>query len=80
MPIIFPTSLEHQTQNMAVWNREKTTRSTLQFADAEKGGQGKVGYPVGDEGRVEELLGAVENIGAEVTEKIRSLTSPTKRE
>lgn len=80
MPIIFPASLEHQTQNLPLWNREKTTKSTLQFADAEKGGQGKVGYPVEDEGRVEELLEAVENIGAEVTEKIRSLTSRAEKE
>jgi hypothetical protein len=80
MPIIFPASLEHQTQNLTVWNREKTTKSTLQFADAENGSQGKVGYPVEDEGRVEELLEAVENISTEVTGKIHALSNPTKRE
>lgn len=73
-PIVIPAGFEIQTESIAIWDEDRTTRSFLQFARS----QGvknvrSVEDVIESEKAAEEILGKVEKISAQVVESVSQI-------
>jgi hypothetical protein len=73
-PIVIPAGFEIQTESIAIWDEDRTTRSFLQFARSQGVKNVRtVEDVIESEKAAEEILGKVEKISAQVVESVSQI-------
>jgi hypothetical protein len=73
-PIIFPAGFEIQTESIAIWDEDRTTRSFLQFTRSQGAKNVRtVEDVIESEKAAEEILEKVEKISAQVVESVSQI-------